>query len=185
MSENEVMNKYLGEEGLQKLIDLTKAYDAASLTLSQEYTNTEIAKIKSGDVVVKEAEKADYAVSAGTASNADRADEADYATEAGSAISATKATQDASGNIITETYETKTDAITKLEEAKEYADTKADENHVHDLATAATAGFMSSADKAKLDGIDMSNFTVSLLVDEDENAVLTSGNIPSVEGVEF
>lgn len=179
MSENEVMNKYLGEEGLQKLIDLTKAYDAASLTLSQEYTNTEIAKIKSGDVVVKEAEKADYAVSAGTASNADHAD------EAGSAAFATKATQDASGNIITETYELKTDAIAKLEEAKEYADTKADENHVHDLATAATAGFMSSADKAKLDGIDMSNFTVSLLVDEDENAVLTSGNIPSVEGVEF
>lgn len=47
-----------------------------------------------------------------------------YATSSGSATSATKATQDASGNIITTTYETKTDATVKLDSAKEYTDTK-------------------------------------------------------------
>lgn len=39
-----------------------------------------------------------------------------------SATSATKATQDGSGNTITSTYETKSDASTKLTEAKTYAD---------------------------------------------------------------
>lgn len=48
-----------------------------------------------------------------------------YAASADSATSATKATQDASGNTITTTYETKTDANTKLTEAKSYADTAA------------------------------------------------------------
>lgn len=48
-----------------------------------------------------------------------------YATSAGSATSATKATQDASGNTITSTYETKTDASAKLTEAKTYADNAA------------------------------------------------------------
>lgn len=47
-----------------------------------------------------------------------------YATSAGSATSATKATQDASGNVITSTYETKTNATAKLTEAKTYTDTK-------------------------------------------------------------
>lgn len=45
-----------------------------------------------------------------------------YATSAGSATSATK---DASGNTITATYETKTDAAAKLTEAKTYADNAA------------------------------------------------------------
>lgn len=39
----------------------------------------------------------------------------------GNAASATKATQDANGNIITSTYETKTDATARLNEAKTYA----------------------------------------------------------------
>lgn len=43
-----------------------------------------------------------------------------YATSAGSA---TKSTQDASGNTITSTYETKADAQTKLDTAKNYTDT--------------------------------------------------------------
>ena len=47
---------------------------------------------------------------------------ADTATNATSAGSATKATQDASGNVITSTYETKADATAKLAEAKTYAD---------------------------------------------------------------
>ena len=45
------------------------------------------------------------------------------ATTATSATTATKATQDASGNVITSTYETKTAASSKLSEAKTYTDT--------------------------------------------------------------
>lgn len=43
----------------------------------------------------------------------------------GNADTATKATQDASGNVITTTYETKTDAATKLATAKTYAEEQA------------------------------------------------------------
>ena len=86
------------------------------------------------------ADEADHATSADTATNAtsagsateathaasadeaDHATSADTATNATSAGSATKATQDASGNVITSTYETKTDATAKLAEAKTYAD---------------------------------------------------------------
>lgn len=46
------------------------------------------------------------------------------ATSSTSATSATKAIQDASGNVITSHYETKSDATTKLNEAKNYTDTK-------------------------------------------------------------
>lgn len=53
-----------------------------------------------------------------------------------SVASATKATQDASGNIITSTYETKANASSKLTEAKTYTDTvasgKANSSHTHD-----------------------------------------------------
>ena len=48
---------------------------------------------------------------------ADEDKEVKYATTAGSATSATKATQDASGNVIISTYETKTDSAKKLEAA--------------------------------------------------------------------
>lgn len=65
--------------------------------------NTSITDIKEGNIIVKEAE---HAVSADSATTA---------------TSATKATQDASGNVITATYETKADAATKLAEAKNYA----------------------------------------------------------------
>lgn len=47
-----------------------------------------------------------------------------HATTADSATSATKTTQDGSGNVITSTYETKTDASAKLAESKSYTDTK-------------------------------------------------------------
>lgn len=47
-----------------------------------------------------------------------------HATSADSATSAIKATQDASGNVIASTYETKIDASSKLAEAKGYTDTK-------------------------------------------------------------
>lgn len=113
--------------------------------------NTSIDNIKSGEIVVKEAEhagsadsattanSANHATTAGSADNATHAESADsatnanhattadsanHATTADSATSATKATQDASGNVITSTYETKTDASAKLDEAKEYTNTK-------------------------------------------------------------
>lgn len=50
------------------------------------------------------------------------ADSADSATTATTASSATKATQDGNGKVISSTYETKTDASSKLSEAKAYAD---------------------------------------------------------------
>lgn len=52
----------------------------------------------------------------------DNAAKADEATHATNADAATKATQDAAGNVITETYETKADAAQKLADAKSYAD---------------------------------------------------------------
>lgn len=55
------------------------------------------------------ATSADSATNAGHATSADSADEATHATSADSAASATKATQDASGNVITETYATKSE----------------------------------------------------------------------------
>lgn len=55
-----------------------------------------------------------------------------------SVASATKATQDASGNVITSTYETKTDASAKLTTAKTYTDTvasgKANTSHTHTVS---------------------------------------------------
>ena len=63
---------------------------------------------------------------------------------ASTATSATKATQDASGNVITTTYETKSDASAKLTEAKSYADTQ--------IATAVD-GIMGEGAKEALDTI--------------------------------
>ena len=77
--------------------------------------NDSIGNITSGTTVVKEAEHAD------TADEATHATSADTAT---SATTATKATQDGDGKNIASTYETKTDASSKLAEAKGYTDTK-------------------------------------------------------------
>lgn len=63
--------------------------------------NTNITNITNGNIIVKEAE---------------HSMNADSATTANSATSATKATQDGSGNVIVETYETKSDALAKLAE---------------------------------------------------------------------
>lgn len=83
--------------------------------------NTNITNITSGDTPVKEAEHAESADTATNATNANHATSADSAT---SATSATKATQDGNGKVISSTYETKTDATKKLDEAKTYTDTK-------------------------------------------------------------
>ena len=83
-----------------------------------------------GSITVKEASHA------ANADSAENADKADYATEAGNAnyaasagnaniaASATKATQDGNGKVISDTYETKTDASSKLDTAKAYTDKK-------------------------------------------------------------
>lgn len=66
-----------------------------------------------------------------------KATSADNAT---SATSATKATQDGNGNVITSTYETKTDASAKLTEAKTYADSAANKVK-NDLLNGAGAAY--------------------------------------------
>ena len=80
------------------------------------YTDSEVAKVTSGTIIIKESEHAKSATEADTSKNAEHAVDAD---------SATKATQDASGNVITSTYETKADASAKLDAAKSYADSAA------------------------------------------------------------
>ena len=80
--------------------------DSASLSSSKDYTDSKVASITNGTVVVKEA------------LHAESANEATNATNAGSAIN------DGNGNTIVATYETKSDAIAKLDEAKEYTDIK-------------------------------------------------------------
>lgn len=60
------------------------------------------------------------------------------ADHAATADTATKALQDGNGNVITDTYETKTDATTKFNNAKAYVDAalegKADDVHLHAIS---------------------------------------------------
>jgi hypothetical protein len=81
--------------------------------------NATIEEIVDGSSVIAEATHAASADSATHATSADNATKADSAT---SADSATKATKDSNNNIITDTYETKTDASAKLTAAKAYTD---------------------------------------------------------------
>ncbi len=71
-----------------------------------------------------------------------------------SVASATKATQDASGNVIASTYETKANASSKLTEAKTYTDTvasgKANTSHTHSYAGSSSVGG-SATSAVKLD----------------------------------
>lgn len=102
--------------------------DLSSLESSyKEYCDEAIANITSGDTVVQEAT---HSSTADTATNAENANHAVNADNATSSDSATKATQDASGNVITDTYETKADAVTKINEAKDYTDEQIT-NHTH------------------------------------------------------
>ena len=119
--------------GVIEAIDETKA-DAVHSHDDLYYTESEVdAKIdalsgqiygnSSGDVVVAQAEEAYHAIAADNANEANYAVTADSANSCtGNAATATKATQDADGNVITTTYETKSDAESKLAEAKEYTD---------------------------------------------------------------
>lgn len=103
-------NKYVSFDRLVDYDTLIKQEiangDSASLSSSKDYTDSKVASITNGTVVVKEA------------LHAESANEATNATNAGSAIN------DGNGNTIVATYETKSDAIAKLDEAKEYTDTK-------------------------------------------------------------
>ena len=97
--------KLRGDEDtrLAELISaMDTAYQAADAGLDAKIT-----KIENGNTVVA---KASHAVNADNATNA---------------ANATKASQDADGNVITSTYETKTDASNKLTEAKNYTNTVA------------------------------------------------------------
>lgn len=97
-------------EALEKVVsgkaDKTHIHDDRYYTESEidgklSTINKSIGDITNGTTVVKKSERA---------------------TNADSATSATKATQDSSGNVITETYETKNNANNKLTEAKKYTD---------------------------------------------------------------
>ena len=76
--------------------------------------NDSIANITNGTTKVEKATTADTAT---------HATFADTATTAANATNAESASKDASGNVITSTYETKIDASAKLAEAKEYTNT--------------------------------------------------------------
>lgn len=114
-------------------------YTETEIDTKLSAVNTSITNITSGTVVVKEAEHATNADTATNATNATNANHATSADTATSATSATKATQDGSGNVITSTYETKTDASAKLAEAKTYTDTHAADTVIHITADERTA----------------------------------------------
>jgi len=111
---NTTNKKYLGEEGLSKLVEHIKTCDDTTLTVADEHIAAEVGKIKSGTVTVKEAEHAGTATTATTCTG-----------NAATATEATKAKQDGVGNVIADTYELKSDAAAKLNAAKSYADAAA------------------------------------------------------------
>lgn len=123
------------DEKLSKKSDVSHKHNDVYYTETEIDTklstiNESITNIENGTTVVKNAQNA---VSANSANESNHAVSADSAT---TATSATKATQDANGNVITSTYETKSAANAKLTEAKEYTDTvasgKANASHNHD-----------------------------------------------------
>lgn len=122
MSETLDTKKYLGQEGTKALIDSIKSGYSPIDHVHETVTKAEEATHSS---TADTATEATHAISADTATNAD------YATNAGHSTTAdesTKAIQDGNGNVLTETYETKEDALSKLSEAKEYADNLVKEN---------------------------------------------------------
>lgn len=98
-------------------------YTESEIDTKLEEINAAIGEIVDGSSVIAEATHASSADSATHATSADTAAKADSATVADSA---TKATKDSNNNIITDTYETKTDASAKLTAAKAYTDAELD-----------------------------------------------------------
>lgn len=119
-------------------VDSTHTYerikigDGTTVVGSLPFVNDEIRQaLTSGATKVSKAETADRATTADSATNAQTAQTAVSAQTANSATiadtalvanSATKATQDGNGKVIADTYETKADAVNKLNEAKVYTD---------------------------------------------------------------
>ena len=103
------------------------------------------------------------------------------------ATSATKATQDASGNIITSTYETKGDATSKLSEAKSYADsvaTTAANTVKNDLLNGAGAAYDTLKELGEL--IDDNKDAIAALNEiaaGKANATHTHGNITNAGAI--
>lgn len=106
-SDHEHDDRYYTESEIDSKIDTINSSISSKANASD---------LTSGGITVKEAEHAETATTATTATNANHATSAD---------SATKSTQDGSGNVIAETYETVANAQAKLTEAKSYADTAA------------------------------------------------------------
>lgn len=133
-----IMNKYAAkadvESGEIVVKEAEHANTADSATNATNAVNAENANHAASADTATNANHASTADSATTATNAENADKADYATEAGNAnyaasagnantaASATKATQDGNGKVISDTYETKADASSKLDTAKAYTD---------------------------------------------------------------
>ena len=97
------------------------SYTKSEIDTQVSGINTSITNIVNGDTKVGKASQAD------TAASADRATNAMYASQADA---------DDNGDVISTTYETKSDASDKLTEAKTYTDTvaatKSDSTHNHD-----------------------------------------------------
>ena len=93
-------------EGLQSEVNDKADYDEI-----KEYIDSSddsiVDKLTNGEIIVKQAEESNHAISADSSISSD---------------SSLKSTQDSNGNIIIDTYETKTDASLKLQDAKTYAD---------------------------------------------------------------
>lgn len=123
MSETTDKKKFLGLSGVKLILDnLKEKYSPLGHTHDDlYYTEAEVddllLEMTSGNTVVAKAEEAIHATNADKATNAEHSDEATHALNADNAV---KAEQDAKGNVIDLTYETKEDAIAKLQEAKEY-----------------------------------------------------------------
>lgn len=113
------LSKYVTIEQLDDKADAVHIHDISDITNLQsslEGIEGRIAEAKNsidgitaGTVAIAKAQNAETAVSAETADLS---------------MSSVKATQDGDGNVITSTYETKTDATEKLNEAKDYVDQK-------------------------------------------------------------
>lgn len=131
------------------------AFQAASVAeleaAKTELTQSINTKQPSGDYLTKSEAASTYATksekvqSAATADNATHATSADSATNATNATNAVKASQDASGNVITATYATKTELAGKANASHTHAtsevtglDTalagKANASHTHEIA---------------------------------------------------
>lgn len=108
--------------------ELTEAIAAEAKTRAEEDTKlqNQINALGITDGKVANAATADVANSLSESAKSEvksvKVDNATHADSATSAGEATKATQDAAGNVINTTYETKVDAAQKLADTKEYAD---------------------------------------------------------------